>query len=73
MSVACYSYVVIAELKHGNEYVDVPLVKNNSWKLIRSRFKRSDSITLPYKSKNTKTNKHPVVIHDGQDSSVLVA
>ena len=77
MSVACYSYVVIAELKHGNEYVDVPLVKNNSWKLIRSRFKRSDSITLPYKSKNTKTNKQtnkfPVVIHDGQDGSVLVA
>ena len=60
-------------LSLSNEYVDVPHVKNNSWKLIRSRFKHSDSITSIYKSKNTKTNKLPVVIHDGQDGSVLVA
>ena len=75
----CLWYVTRMQLQLSlsNEYVDVPHVKNNSWKLIRSRFKRSDSITLPYKSKNTKTNKQtnkfPVVIHDGQDGSVLVA
>ena len=78
----CLWYVtrhVVIQLSLSNEHVDVLHIKNNSWKLISSRFKRSDSITSPYKSKNTKKNnnkqtkKLSVVIHDGQDGSVLVA